>query len=260
MSGETRKHEFELTIDAPAEDVWRALTTGEGLRQWFAPVAEVEPRLGGIVKLGWGPGMEGSAPVSAWEPGARFAWTEDHGERGPRVVEFILEASGGQTKLRLAHSGFGADASFDEEFDSTNGGWLTFLACLRYYVETMRSAPGRHEARMSMFDEAPEALWTRITEGMGLGMQDWSAGKPYKATLPGGASFSGVVVASPKPRYALLRCEELGGSALALFCEGFGGQCAFTSSWYLYGPGLNDTAMLSSWSRYYDSLTEGAPK
>jgi len=261
MSDETRKHEFELILDAPPEEVWRAVTTGEGIRQWFAPMAEVEPGPGGKVTVGWGPGMEGTAPITGWEPGSRFAWTEDHGPGGKRVMEFTLEAQGGKTKLRLIHSGFGTDASFDNEFDSTHGGWLTFLACLRYYVDTMRSASGRHEARITMSQGDPGELWGRLTSGMGLSGQNFSAGTPYRATLPDGESFSGIVVASPKPRYAVLRVDEMGGSLLALFCESFGGGCAFTTSWYLYGAGLADNSpLLAGWNQYYDSLTstEGA--
>lgn len=261
MSDETRKHDFELILDAPVEDVWRAVTTGEGIRQWFAPMAEVEPGLGGKITVGWGPGMEGTAPITAWEPGARFAWIEDHGAGSTRVMEFTLEAQGGKTKLRLVHSGFGTGANFDDEFDSTHGGWLTFLACLRYYVEAMHSAPGRHEARMTMPKVDAVELWSRLTAGLGLAAQDWSAGAPYRAALPGGETFSGIVVASPKARYAVLRVDELGGSLLALFSERYGDSCAFTASWYLYGAGLEGGSHLrAAWDRYYDSLAlpEGA--
>ena len=261
MGGETRKHDFELILDAPVEDVWRAVTTGEGITQWFAPVAKVEPGVGGTITVGWGPGMEGTAPITAWEPGARFAWLEDHGGGGMRVMEFTLEAQGGKTKLRLVHSGFGTEASFDNEYDATHGGWLTFLACLRYYVEAMRSAPGRHEARMAMPKVDAGELWSQLTEDLGMASQDWSAGAPYRATLPGGESFSGIVVASPKPRYAVLRVDELGGSLLALFSERFGDSCALTASWYLYGAGLEGgSAIRAAWDGYYDRLTspEGA--
>ncbi len=255
MSDDTRKHKFEMILDAPVDDVWRAITTGEGIRQWFAPIAEVDPKLGGKATIGWGPGMEGTAPITAWEPNARFAWTEDHGPDGQRVVEFTLEAEGGKTKLRMVHSGFGAASSFDDEFDSTHGGWLTFLACLRYYVEARHSAPGRHDAQIRMLKVSAQELWTRLAAGMGLGGQSWTAGAPYRAALPGGESFSGIVVAAPKPRYAVLRVDEMGGSLLALFCENFGGGCAFTASWYLFGTGLAANApLLTAWNRYYESV------
>jgi hypothetical protein len=229
--------------------------------QWFAPVAEVEPGLGGKVTVGWGPGMEGTAPITGREPGSRFAWTQDHGPGGKRVMEFTLEAQGGKTKLRLVHSGFGTEASFDNEFDSTLGGWLTFLACLRYYLATMRSASGRHEARITMSQGDPGELWVRLTSGMGLSGQNLSAGTPYRATLPDGKSFSGIVVASAKARYAVVTRRRNGRKSACVVLESFGGGCAFTASWYLYGAGLADNSpLLAGWNQYYDSLTstEGA--
>lgn len=262
MSDETRKHEFELILDAPADAVWRAISTGEGIRQWFAPIAEIDARLGGQFKIGWGPGMEGSAPLTVFEEGTRIGWTEDHGPRGQRIVEFTIESLGGQTRLRLVQSGFGADASFDNEFESTNGGWRTFLACLRYYVEVMRNASGRHECRMAMLTTSASDLWSRLTAEMGLAQQDWTPGAPYRAFIPDGGQLSGIVVDSPKQRYAILRCDELDGSLLALFCENFGGACALTASWYLYGSGLAPNApLLADWNRYFDLLAapQGSP-
>lgn len=46
---------------------------------------------------------------------------------------------------------------------------------------------------------------------------------------------------------------------LALFCENFGGACALTASWYLYGAGLAEgAALLADWNRYFDGLAGGA--
>ncbi|MEE8119691.1 MAG: hypothetical protein V3T39_09090 [Gammaproteobacteria bacterium] len=33
----SRQIKFAITIDAPIEEVWKALTTGEGIRNWFCP-------------------------------------------------------------------------------------------------------------------------------------------------------------------------------------------------------------------------------
>ena len=48
-----------------------------------------------------------------------MGWTE-----GPKTVEFEIEPAvgGAATRLRLLHSGFGADAKFDQEYESTHGG------------------------------------------------------------------------------------------------------------------------------------------
>lgn len=260
MSTEKRKHDFTIMVDAPVEEVWRALTEGEKIQQWFAPEAKVEPGEGGSVLLSWGPGMEGKAPITIWEPGRRFGWTEHADTANPRVVEFHLEAEGGRTRLRLVHSGFGAGADFDTEYDSTHGGWLTFLAALRFLVELKRGVNGRHVCRLSMWNLSKAEAWDRLTRELGLAEQDWTPGAPYSVRIPGGGSFSGTVWAAPKPGYALLRVAELDDSLLALFVEGAAAPCFFTSSWYLYGAGVtNQQPLLKEWEDFRERLAGGRP-
>jgi uncharacterized protein YndB with AHSA1/START domain len=253
MSEQKRKHDLTITIDAPLEEVWRAITEGEKIQQWFAPQASVEPRLGGEVLLSWGPGMEGKAPITIWEPGKRFGWTEHGDTANPRVVEFTLEGEGGKTRLRLVHSGFGAGAEFDSEYDSTHGGWLTFLEALRYLTEWKGGATGRHEWRFAMLKGTQAEAWLRLTTKLGLEEQDWQPGAAYVARIPGGGAFSGTVWAAPKPGYALLVVKELDESLLGLFVEGGGGSCYFTTSWYLYGEGAKGgQPLLDDWAGFCD--------
>jgi len=257
MGEEARRHQFEMIIDAPADEVWRALTEGERIQQWFAPKAEVEPGEGGRILLSWGPGMEGSAPITIWEPGRRLGWTEQGDSAFPRIVEFTLEADGAKTMLRLVHSGFGAGAEFDDEYESTHGGWLTFLASLRYLVERKRGVAGRHVFRMAMLKSAPAEVWPRLTSEVGLSAQDWTPGAPFAARIPGGGEISGVVWAAPKPGYAVLAVRELDDSLLALFVERSCGACCFTASWYLYGGGAEgEQPLLAQWERFCDGFLE----
>jgi uncharacterized protein YndB with AHSA1/START domain len=255
----TRKHDFEIVIDASPEEVWKAITEGERIQQWFAPEVRVEPGLDGHIFMSWGPGMEGSAPLSIWEPGRRIGWTEHSNSANPRVVEFIVEGEGGQTRLRLVHSGFGADSSFDGEYDSTHGGWLTFLAALRYYAERKSGVPGRNRTRLAFLQGASTEWWAKLTGAIQLGDCRWQPGEPYTATLPDGHTFHGVVYASPKPGYGLLEVAELDGSLLGLFAESFGGQCSLTTTWYLYGDAaVGDGPLLAAWDTLFQQLTERA--
>lgn len=259
MGDQNRKHDFTITIDAPPEEVWRAITEGEKIQQWFAPQASVEPGLGGTVLLSWGPGMEGKAPITIWEPGRRFGWTEHGDTANPRIVEFIVEGEGGRTTLRLVHSGFGAGSEFDSEYDSTHGGWLTFLDALRYLVERKGGATGRHDCRLAMLKGAQSELWAKLTADLGLAGQDWKPGTPYVARILGGASFSGSIWASVKPGYALLQVKELDNSLLGLFVEGSGGGCFFTTSWYLYGAGAEPgQPLLKEWEAFHAAFTKEA--
>jgi uncharacterized protein YndB with AHSA1/START domain len=46
----------EGTVCAPVELVWDAWTTSEGLRSWLAPHAEIDLRVGGIMRTNYNPG------------------------------------------------------------------------------------------------------------------------------------------------------------------------------------------------------------
>ena len=135
----TRAIERTVEIDAPVEAVWKAISEGEELAKWFALDARVKPGVGGEVWLSW-PGMEGASPISVWEPGKRLQTREEH---GPvlMTVDWHLEAKGGKTILRLVHSGFGADAAWDDQYDDTSRGWAVFVGNLKHYLERHRGAP-----------------------------------------------------------------------------------------------------------------------
>ena len=53
-----RAHETRIEIDAPIEEVWKALTDATEIARWFAPKMSVEPGVGGTVIADWGPGIE----------------------------------------------------------------------------------------------------------------------------------------------------------------------------------------------------------
>src|SRR6266496_1895804 len=79
--------------------------------------------------------MEGESRISAWAPGQRFAYTQDRPNGVPVVVEFEIEGQGDSTVLRLPQSGFGADESFDNEYESTSRAWMLFLRRLKHGLE-----------------------------------------------------------------------------------------------------------------------------
>jgi hypothetical protein len=72
--------------------------------------------------------MDWETPIEVWEPNRHLRAS---------AVDYFIEARGGETVLRIVHSGFGADA-WDEELDTLNGGWRAFLATLRNYLEKHR--------------------------------------------------------------------------------------------------------------------------
>ncbi|QOY90016.1 SRPBCC family protein [Paludibaculum fermentans] len=254
MSEGKRNLDLSVEIDATPEQVWKAISEGDQITRWFAPIARVEPGEGGKVTISWGPGMEGTAPITAWEPGKRLAWTEDHGAKGPRVVEFLIEGGAGKTTLRLVHSGFGADASFDNEYESSGGGWSSFLQLLRHDLENTRELPAQTVNKMAMIQRPPAELMAELKAA--LAYEETGSGQ-YKATLPGGASVSGAIVFQKDPGYLILGLDSIHGGTVGLFAEKWGDTTALTNTWYLKGEAAAGAdTLLQGW----DELTERLAK
>lgn len=243
-----RKHEFEIEIAAPVEQVWKTISEGEGLTRWFAPNARVTPGEKGSVWLSWGPGMEGEAPINIWEPGKRLQTQE-----GAKTVDYILEAKGGSTVLRLVHSGFGADASFDDEYESTFGGWRTFLAMLKFGLERHAGAPHANVTIFHFLDLPVDAAWPRLAAHLKLSNSS-REGEPYTAQFEG-EELRGTVVAAPKPRYVCLSVEGWNDALLGLFVEKCGGKCGLTVMSILFGDrAAQADAYRTAWSGALDRV------
>ena len=241
-----RKHEFEIPIAASPDEVWKAISEGPEITKWFAPDARVTPGEGGAVWLSWGPGMEGEAKISIWEPGRRLQTTEGPAEN-PKTVDYFIETRDGGTVLRLVHSGFGADAKFDDEYESTDGGWRTFLAMLQFGLERH---PGVRHANATVFrflDMPVTAVWRRLAAAMGLVPDELREGKDYHAQIDG-EDLAGKVVRYPKPGYLCLSVENWNDALLSLFAEKCGGHCGLTIMCVVFGDAAPQAgAMQERW-------------
>ena len=144
-----RAHETRIEIDAPIEEVWKALTDATEIARWFAPKMTVEPGVGGFVIADWGPGIEWKTAIEVWEPNKhlRLVETRDRAlspteteqlEPCRLLQDFYLEAQGGKTVLRLVHSGFGSSKGWDHEYEGTQGGWKACFLRLKTGLERHR--------------------------------------------------------------------------------------------------------------------------
>ena len=132
--------ELTIDIDATLEEVWHALTTGEGIVRWFAPHAAVTPGEGGSVGVGWDPKEMWEQPITVWEPQRRMQTASEMPKDGRMVrlaVDYYLEVHGGRVRVRLVHSGFD-DSSWDNYIDGLDAGWSYFLFNLKHALERHR--------------------------------------------------------------------------------------------------------------------------
>ena len=130
-----------VTIQAPPERVYQALTTAEGIRNWWMRDADLDPRVGGTCEVRWAPGLPIRLGIEALDPPARVSWKTLSSFRPEwlgTTLTFDLEPRESGTALLLAHRGFQvADAIFAR----TTTGWGYYLVSLKQYLETGEGAP-----------------------------------------------------------------------------------------------------------------------
>jgi len=112
----------EAVVDGPADQVWRLLTTKEGMRSWLAPQADVDWRVGGLIRTHHDPaGRLGDAHttvsrVVSLETGRRFTVRVMQTPEGYPFANFVegtwydiaLDAlPGGKTRIRCVGHGLG---------------------------------------------------------------------------------------------------------------------------------------------------------
>jgi uncharacterized protein YndB with AHSA1/START domain len=88
----------EVTFDAPAEEVWEALTDSERLEEWFANDVDFDLERGGIFR--WDDGETRHAVVEQVDPGRRLAirwWDPEAPEESE--VTFTLDETEDGTRL-----------------------------------------------------------------------------------------------------------------------------------------------------------------
>ena len=111
----------DAIVAAPAADVWAAFTTGEGLRSWMAPHAEIDLRLGGLMRANYDAtaSLADAGTISnriiAFEPGRMLALQVADPPRGfpfPTAIQqmwtvlYFEPLDGRRTRVRSVALGF----------------------------------------------------------------------------------------------------------------------------------------------------------
>jgi uncharacterized protein YndB with AHSA1/START domain len=134
-----------ITIDAPPERVYQALTTVSELSAWFRATVEGEIAVGNEV---WMTSFGHRFLVEFVEmtPPKRFVWrwhpgavdpTFDYSKEKRTTVTFTLEPSGKGTLLHVSETGFDeiSLARRAAVYEDNSKGWTEVLVWIRDYVE-----------------------------------------------------------------------------------------------------------------------------
>jgi uncharacterized protein YndB with AHSA1/START domain len=117
-----------IEIAAPVDRVWECIATSEGLSAWFVE-ADVSPGPDGSVTLRFGPGMEATMPIQAWEPERRLRFGSPEGGEG-RSHELSITSVPAGVRVDLCDAGLPAN-----ELEATRHGWRAFLTRLKSQAE-----------------------------------------------------------------------------------------------------------------------------
>ncbi len=133
-----------IRIQAAQESVYSALTTAEGVRNWWTRDADLEDSVGGLGEfrfLTYGPGYVTRVEITELVPATRVAWrilSSFRTEWSGTTIDFTLREENGSTILLFAHRNF---AEADERYAQVNTGWAYYLVSLQQYLETGKGAP-----------------------------------------------------------------------------------------------------------------------
>jgi len=78
------------------------------------------------------------------------------------TTEFVVEARGGRTVVRIVESGFGPEASWDDEIRSRESGWARYLENLRHFVENHPGEAAAADYLYATFTGAAASAWDAL--------------------------------------------------------------------------------------------------
>lgn len=189
----SRQIEIAKEIDAPVDEVWRAITEARSLEQWFPVDARVTPGPDGTIWLSWGEGSQGEAKIFHWEPNRRFGWGEEVG--GVRMAtDFFLEARGAKTVVRVVTSGFSDDPAWDDDFHMMEGGWNYFMSHLQVWLERHRGQTRVLAHSREQSDHTKAEAFARLARALGFTEAPARNGR-VAVTTSEGDRFEGSIIA-----------------------------------------------------------------
>jgi len=138
----TRGYAHLVEIEAPIARVWRALTDADLIAIWSGGHAEIDPRKGGVYRLGR-PGSGGrEAHIDIFEVNRRLRLIYLNGPGAPPsdsaiVDDFLLDMRAGETmtSLRLLGSGVPESDAWNHPYARIRLGWERWLSRIKVTLE-----------------------------------------------------------------------------------------------------------------------------
>ncbi len=148
-SGERVMRE-EILIKAPREEVWKAISTREGLQSWEMPLGAIDLKIGGYLEASYDRNAKLGDPnnikhqILSYVPGRLLVF---HNVQTPKgfphadlfshvtTVEMLDDAGDGYTRLTLAGVGYGQGKDWDQLYSFFRNGNAYVLEELKAHFE-----------------------------------------------------------------------------------------------------------------------------
>lgn len=129
-----------LTINAPPERIYKALTEEEGLQSWWTENAKARPEIGSVAVFDFGARFHNEMKIDELVPPERVVWTCIKGDEEWLATHFTFEITRipGGSELRFAHTNWREETDF---FASCSYNWAYYLSSLKEYCEKGEGRP-----------------------------------------------------------------------------------------------------------------------
>ena len=138
-----------IKIRASQDKVYQAVSTAEGIRDWWTRDAALDPKVGGNGEFGfYGHRMVIKVKVAELTPSKHVAWgpvSSTGGGFDGTTISFDLTSEDGVTSVLFAHRGFKAAG---ENVAGATTRWGFYLLSLKRYLETGKGAPNPEDTEL----------------------------------------------------------------------------------------------------------------
>jgi len=128
-----------VAIKATPEKIYEAITTQQGLANWWAKQTTAKPEVGFVNVFTFGT-FRNEMKIAILDPNKKVEWKciRSIDEWVDTTISFELEQKGEKTLLRFSHAGWRA---VTDMFAGCNYDWARFLMSLQSLCETGTGSP-----------------------------------------------------------------------------------------------------------------------
>ncbi|MCY1058240.1 SRPBCC domain-containing protein [Nannocystis sp. SCPEA4] len=241
---EKRWVELEFVLPGTPEQLWHAMATGPGISAWFTTTT-VEERVGGTIAFDFGGGAVSQGTITGWQPPARLTYEEHEWSSGapPVATEITIRSrSGDACVVRLVHSLFTSEDTWDDELEGFEAGWPGFFEVLRAYLQHFAGQKAVSFRVSGSERGTHHEAWRHVSEALGVSGPNIGEQRAAPADAPTLAGTVERVQQGAKTCEVMLRLDRPAPGIAEIGTYTYAGKARFAVSFFLYGDRAAEAA------------------